>query len=140
MVEYRGYMWNKSNHADQWPKEICVRSLDSPAIIFKASVIFAIDTDIFTLISYQRIRETLLEKFHGQYTRYDKHTAMLCVALMRLYKPIIAQIAQLSFSTSIPHRPGRARCGLQWSLSGQLQVCISYSQEDIKTTTEENLK
>ena len=35
---------------------------------------------------------------------------------------------------------GEVRCILQWSLSGHQHVCISYSQEDTKRATKENLK
>ena len=45
----------------------------------------------------------------------------------------IAQIAPMTFQTSIPHRPaiGCARCSGHW-VSGYQHVCSSYSQEDIK--------
>ena len=49
-------------------------------------------------------------------------------------------IGPMSLQASIPHRPGKVMCMLQWSLSGHQHVCISYPQEGHQRATEVNIE
>ena len=94
-----------------------------------------------TFISYRHSCGTALLIFSITPIGKCTNSVITFCGVQSLCGPIsIARIAPISFQTSIPHRSQQVRCTLQCPMSGHHCVCISYTPEGIKGSTEENPK
>ena len=86
--------------------------------------------DVITFLALTKKSSGTIILIHKP-TRAHPYLYIKCICVFR------AQIVPVSFQAYKLHRALWVRCTLRWSLGGHQHVCIIYSQEDIKGTTDE---